>query len=262
MLQPTSAASSNPIQHKNWLTPSRRFFFLRQCWSCTLWNASSREAALHRHQGQLAHVKVIWESAASGSRHQTWRRAQDPSWSLCFSAKKQSCFCQPVPLLFLLCPPSPSPFPPPSHFTHLWMCLFSGGFFDPWVDLSSICYFLMPWGTPCLSPAHCGRAGEAGVVVLPACRPTPVLLTAHPSPRAQGIWGFQAIALAPASTTPSTQAEILLWVLGTGRLSLLEQGLPGTATSWLGGQPCPQVRCAPHPVSSRLWSPDWRPGTP
>lgn len=42
------------------------------------------------------------------------------------------------------------------------------GFDDLWVFLSSISYFLVPWGTPCPFSECCGRAGEA-VVVPSAC---------------------------------------------------------------------------------------------
>lgn len=125
------------------------------------------------------------------------------------------------------------------------------GFCDLWVVLSSICYFFVPRGTPHPFSEHCGRAGEVGTVVPSACLQTRSDITDSTS-LSLGTRNLRISAVAPASTTPSTQADTLLQVLGMGRLSLLElkaagsgshcgQGLPGTETSQPGGQPCLQA---------------------
>ena len=86
------------------------------------------------------------------------------------STKKQCCFCQPAPLLSLL--PSPSFCFSFSSFFSLYPLVdvpVLRGFCDLWVVLSSICYFLVPWGTSHPFLERCGGAGEAGVVVPSAC---------------------------------------------------------------------------------------------
>lgn len=155
MLQPMSAASSNPIQHKNWLHHG-------DFSSCVSAGAepfgsypAERQQALHCHWGQITHVKVIWESAVSESRDQSWRWAHDPSWSPYLSAKKQRFFYQPGSFSFTSLSLYPLvDVPVPKRFCDLPM------------GLRSTCYFLMPCGRPCPFWECCG---EAGVVVPSAC---------------------------------------------------------------------------------------------
>lgn len=78
---------------------------------------------------------------------------------------------------------SPSPL---CHFTHLWMCLFPRDFVTcPWVS-DPLAISSCPVGD--LVPfesAVVGQARQEWWSLLPACKATPVLLTAHSSPQAE-----------------------------------------------------------------------------
>lgn len=124
------------------------------------------------------------------------------------------------------------------------------GFCDLSTILSSTFYFLMPCGRPCPFRECCGGAGEVGVVVPSAHLQSHTSITDRTS-LSLGIRILRIPGHCSDSCFhhPITQADILLRVLRTGRLSLLEpkaaaadrhcsQSLPGTETSRMGDWPC------------------------